>query len=102
MLAEPVCSGRLQFEHNAQPVGSAILCDSVKRALRTHYHTGLGTPAVTILIGEADDEAFPLSFLTQVGHLGNHILTPAAGSFYPGPLASGIGGPLHRNTQHRR
>src|SRR5579871_6392434 len=47
-------------------------------------------------------------FLTDVGHLGHHILTPAAGSSYPGPhasgiagsLAGGIGGPLHRNTHN--
>ena len=46
-------------------------------------------------------------FLTQVGHLGHHVLTPAAGSSLPGPLVTGmggplpggIGGPLHRNTQ---
>src|SRR5215472_18234954 len=44
----------------------------------------------------------PTIFLTHVGHLCHPVLTPAAGSFSPWPTSTGIGGPLHRNTQVRQ
>ena len=46
-----------------------------------------------------DDGGLSNYFLTHVGHLGHHILTPAAGPSLDWPTSTGIGGPLHRNTQ---